>query len=210
MKLHFISELRNLQWVLIAAKTLRGSFGTSRREERRKQGGTGRSVNKENASRGWHDGGTRARGCIRRSCAPRTPPCRFGPQPVLSRTPRRGGRIVTLEPAIREADDTRQEHVGACTRQEEEEKAPRTSVPVPWFVVLSPRYGSPPPRLQDQRDPIATAGVWVFHYSGRIDGGGSIIGTRRTVACAIGISGSRRDRSRCQASVAWQPVADVN
>lgn len=33
--------------------------------------------------------GTRARGCTRRSCAPRTPPCRFGPRSVLSRTPRR-------------------------------------------------------------------------------------------------------------------------
>lgn len=63
--------------MLFAAKVLHGEFETPRGEERRKQGGTGRSVNKENVSRGWHDG-VRGRGAVSVAHA------RLEPRPVAS------------------------------------------------------------------------------------------------------------------------------
>lgn len=69
---------------------------------------------------------------------------------------------------------------------------------------------------RDHRDPIATADTCVCvcmcvpctqEGSTAAD---RLLERDGEVACATGISGSRRDRCRCQVSAAWQPVADVS
>lgn len=158
MKLYLVSEFEKLtsvyQWVSIAVKTSHGGFGTSCREERRKQGGTGRSVNKANASRGWHDG-VRGRGVVPVAHA------RLEPRPVASDhgLSCRGllGEVVEqsrFNPRSARRTALGQERAGARTREVEEEvEAPRTSVLVPRSVAPSSRHGSPPEIAESTRSP---------------------------------------------------------